>query len=97
MSNLFEDVNGNIMIGEAAGGTGGGTTSSIVRHTTNDEKTRFHETRVHQARMALDAAEMRLKHAEEARDAHAAHMADTAARIEADAALSRANSEPDAV
>lgn len=71
MAELFEDKDGAIMHSEAAGGHGGGSTSFAVRHATDDEKQRFHESRVQLAEAALVAAQ---EHLERVQKAHAGHM-----------------------
>jgi hypothetical protein len=69
---IFEHGDGRIMVGEPAGGTGGGATSYVVRPATPSEVTRFHADRVQAAEAAVATAQ---DHLALANQAHAAHLA----------------------
>lgn len=61
MAQTFRDDQGRIMVGEPAGGTGGGVTSMATRPATPEEITAFHDREMQEARAALDAAEQHRK------------------------------------
>lgn len=52
----FVDSLGRVMVGEPAGGTGGGGTSQATRPATPDEITAFHDAEVARAQAVLDEA-----------------------------------------
>lgn len=71
MSTTFEDNKGQIMVGEPAGGHGGGATSFVTRPATTHEITRHRESMIRKAEAAVLAAE---QHLEAMKVAHAEHM-----------------------